>query len=284
MSATGNFGISEFTTHPWPFERDVERYAAHGVDFIEICEHKLSGDYAAPLATIPKAGLRVSSVQTTVHSLFPDSLQSQPADPNARLERILQSMERIAPHVPAATPFVVVTGAAPGGDVARVLGFAETALGQLAEAASGHGMRIAYEALNPVLFNTDTALWNLWEALDLVRSIGHPALGLCVDTWNDFPTPDAAGAIAECGDRIFLVQISDYRRPHAHADRVSLGDGRIDNAALVRAARSAGYTGPFVLEIFSAESLEDSIWRSNLDDAIERNKAAFATLWERSAP
>lgn len=284
MSATGNFGISEFTTHPWPFERDVERYAAHGVDAIEVCEHKLSGDYAALLGTIPEAGLQVSSVQTTVHSLFPDSLQSEPADPNARVERILQSMERIAPHVPAQTPFVVVTGAAPEGDVARVLRFAETALGRLAESARGLGMRIAYEALNPVLFNTDTALWDLREALDLVRSVGHASLGLCVDTWNDFPTPGAPGAIAECGDRIFLVQISDYRRPHAHADRVSLGDGEIDNAALMRAARTAGYAGPFVLEIFSAESLDDSIWCSNLDDVIERNKAAFADLWERSAP
>lgn len=284
MSATGTFGISEFTTHPWPFERDVERYAAHGVDFIEVCEHKLEGDYTAPLATIPKAGLRVSSVQTTVHSLFPDSLQAQPVDPTARVERILQSMERIAPHVPAQTPFVIVTGAAPGGDVAGVLRFAESALAKLAQAAQGWGMRVAYEALNPVLFNTDTALWDLREALELVRSIGHPSLGLCVDTWNDFPTPDAPGAIAECSDRIFLVQISDYRRPHAHADRVGLGEGRIDNVALMRAARSVGYCGPFVLEIFSAESLDDSIWCSDLDDVIERNKDAFSDLWKRSAP
>lgn len=35
------FGISEFTTMPWSFEKDVERYAALGVQAIELCEQKL---------------------------------------------------------------------------------------------------------------------------------------------------------------------------------------------------------------------------------------------------
>ena len=69
------FGISEFTTWPWSFERDVARYAAHGVDTIEVCEFKLNrDDYRSQLQSIERSGLTVSSVQSTVHSLFPDIL------------------------------------------------------------------------------------------------------------------------------------------------------------------------------------------------------------------
>ncbi len=51
--ALDRFGVSEFTTWPWPFERDVERYAAHGVDAIEVCEFKLNrNDYAPQLQSV----------------------------------------------------------------------------------------------------------------------------------------------------------------------------------------------------------------------------------------
>lgn len=115
------FGVSEFTTWPWPFERDVERYASHGVDTIEICEFKLDrNDYGPQLAAVSPAGLGVSSVQSTVHSLFPDSLAPAPTAPNDRIRHIKSAIERIAPHIARKTPFVVITGAAPGGDTRMV--------------------------------------------------------------------------------------------------------------------------------------------------------------------
>jgi len=277
------FGISEFTTWPWSFERDVQRYAAHGVEKIEVCEFKLNrGDYAPQLQSIERSGLTVSSVQSTVHSLFPDSLEPSPSDADDRIRHMKAAIERIGPHVPAGTPFVVITGAAPGGDTQLVYERALIALYDMAEFAAQYGMRVAYEPLNPVLFNTDTALWGLDHALALVRRVDHPALGICLDTWNVFQTPALYEAIHASRDRIFLVQLSDWRRPRSGADRVSLGDGAIDNAAIVKAVRQTGYTGPYVLEIFSSESLADSIWRADLDAVIEQNVAAFAHLWKAS--
>jgi sugar phosphate isomerase/epimerase len=278
-----DFGISEFTTWPWSFERDVDRFASHGIGAIEICEFKLNrDDYAPQLQSLKRSGLSVSSVQSTVHSLFPDSLAPSPTDPDDRIRHIKAAIDRIAPHVPAGVPFVAITGAAPGGDTQLVYDKAVTAFGELAEFAAQRGMRLAYEPLNPVLFNTDTALWGLDQALELVRRVGHPALGICLDTWNVFQTPDLYGVIATSKDRIFLVQLSDWHRPRSGADRISLGDGTIDNAAIVRAVRKTGYAGPYVLEIFSSESLPDSIWRADLDAVIERNANAFVELWEAS--
>ena len=277
------FGVSEFTTWPWSFERDVERYAAHGIDAIEVCEFKLNrDDYRPQLRSIGRAGLTVSSVQSTVHSLFPDSLAPSPADPDDRIRHMKRAIERIAPYVPPGTPFVVITGAAPGGNTELVYETCLTAFAELAEFAAGHGVRMAYEPLNPVLFNTDTALWGLDQALELVRQVDHPELGICLDTWNIFQTPDLHDVIRACGERIFLVQVSDWHRPRSGADRMSLGDGSIDNAAIIRTVREAGYARPFVLEIFSSESLPNSIWRADLDAVLDKNAIAFVQIWDRS--
>lgn len=282
-ASVGCFGVSEFTTWPWSFERDIERYCAHGVAAVEICEFKLNRrDYAPQLERIQQMRLDVSSVQSTVHSLFPDSLAPTPANPDDRIAHMKSAIDRIAEHVPEQTPFVVITGAAPGGDTEAVYQRALHAFAELADFAAERRMRLAYEPLNPVLFNTDTALWGLDSALDLVRAIDHPALGLCVDTWNIFQTPNLYDAIRAAADRTFLVQVSDWRRPRSGADRVSLGQGTIDNAAIVKAVRTAGYRRPYVLEIFSSESLADSIWKADLDDVIESNVRQFARIWEAS--
>ena len=281
--AADRFGISEFTTWPWSFERDVAQYAAHGVDDIEVCEFKLDrDDYGPQLQSIERSGLRVSSVQTTVHSLFPDSLAPSPRAPDDRLRHIKSGIERIAPFVPSSTPFVIITGAAPGGDAQMVYEHCLTAFPELAEFAAERGIRLAFEPLNPVLLNTDTALWGLDQALELVQTIDHPALGLCLDTWNVFQTPKLHDVIRACAGRIFLVQISDWHRPRSGADRISLGEGTIDNAAIMKTAREVGYNGPYVLEIFSDESLPDSIWRADLDTVVSGNTAAFVRIWDAS--
>jgi sugar phosphate isomerase/epimerase len=277
-----SFGVSEFTTWPWSFECDIEHYA-NRVAAIEVCEFKLDrNNYAPQLGSITHAGLAVSSVQSTVHSIFPDSLAPQPTAPEDRIRHIKNAIERIAPHVPPSTPFVVITGAAPGGNSLEVYERSLSAFEELAAFAQERLVRIAFEPLNPVLFNTDTALWGLDTALELVERVGHPALGLCVDTWNIFETPCLEQIISRCGSRIFVVQVSDWCTPRSGADRRNLGEGVIDNAAIIRAVRKTGYCGYYVLEIFSGESLPGSLWRGDLDHVIEVNARQFGELWERS--
>ncbi len=277
------FGVSEFTTWPNTFAQDVELYARCGVDTIEVTEFKLAGDrIAESFASIEAAGLRVSSVQTTIHSLYPDGLVGEPTGWKDRARHIRASMEKIAPHVPPGTPFVAITGAAPGGDVAGTVETAAGAFRELAKAAAAAGVRMAFEPLNPMLMNSDTAIWSLGDALELVERVDHPAFGLCVDAWNIWQSPDLTETIGRAGDRIFLVQVSDYRVPRSHDDRISIGDGCIPLPEILRATRAAGYDGPYVLEIFSGESLPDSLWRADFASVLQANKRAFASAWERS--
>ncbi|HEX3468419.1 MAG TPA: sugar phosphate isomerase/epimerase family protein [Candidatus Elarobacter sp.] len=284
MSSSNPFGISQFTTWPWSFERDLVEYPRAGAAAIEICEFKLDrNDYAPQLSAVREAGLRVSSVQTTVHAIFPDSLAPSPASPELRVRHIMASMERIAPHVPGGTPFVVITGAAPNGDCELVHATMLDVLPKLAGHAASLGMRLAFEPLNPILFHTDTALWGLGSALDLVESVGHEQLGICLDTWNIFQTPNLLDEIARARGKIFVVQVSDWRRPRANADRRNLGEGTIPTAVILAAAQRAGYDGPCVLEIFSEESLPDSLWRGDIAASLRRNAAAYDAIAAEAA-
>ncbi len=120
------------------------------------------------------------------------------------------------------------------------------------------------------------------DALAVVKRVGHASLGLCLDTWNVFQTPHLEDVIARCGDRIFIVQVSDWQLPRSGADRRNLGEGTIDNASIIRAIRASGYDGYYALEIFSGESLPDSLWRADLDAVLEKNAVNFAALWQQS--
>jgi sugar phosphate isomerase/epimerase len=278
-SCAARFGISQFTTSPWPFERDLIEYPRAGAGWIEICEFKLDrADYAPQLEAVDRAGLRVSSVQPTVHAIYPDSLAPAPLDPHVRVRHFERSMERLAPLVPAGTPFVVISGAAPHGDNACVYAMLLEVLPRLADRAAELGVRLAFEPLNPVLFHTDTAIWGLDAALELVERVGHSHLGICLDTWNVFQTPDLLATIERAREKIFVVQISDWQRPRANADRRSLGEGTIPTRELLAAVERAGYDGPYVLEIFSEESLPDSLWAGDIAEHLRRNGTAFAAI------
>jgi len=45
--------------------------------------------------------------------------------------------------------------------------------------------------------------------------VGHDDFGLCVDFWNIWQTPDVERVIESAGERIFVVQTSDYAPPRS---------------------------------------------------------------------
>ena len=276
------FGFSEFTTWPWSFKKDVERYRAHGADAIEICEFKLPhNDYEGYLSQLD--GLTPTSIQMKVHSVFVDSMAGKPEEPDDRIAAMKQSIEMIAPHVPRGTPFIVITGIAPKANIRQALDRTVEALKELGEFAAEYGVKIAFEPLNPVNIHTDTAVWSLDRGLELVRRVGHPAVGICIDTWNVWQSKDVEALIRQCGDKIFAVQLSDWKVPRSTADRHTLGTGEIPLASLIGAIRDTGYEGAWVVEILSSMHLPDSLWKADLDAVLEANRKAFERLWAESS-
>jgi 4-hydroxyphenylpyruvate dioxygenase len=123
----------------------------------------------------------------------------------------------------------------------------------LAERAAGRGLRVAYEAL----------AWgrhvNEYEhAWRIVEAAGHPALGVCLDSFHVLSRgSDPAGIRAIPADKLFFLQLADA--PHLHMDvlqwsrhfRCFPGQGAFDLIGFCGHVLAAGYHGPLSLEVFN---------------------------------
>jgi len=272
------FGISEFTTWPWSFEDDVENYTRLGVDTIEVCEFKLDDKRAADqLALIAPHNLAVSSVQPATRTLFPSKSMPEPKDIPARMALFRRSIERIGPFASDA-PFVTNTGIPPNGNIAHVCEVAAREYRPLAEFAAAHGVRVALEPLNPSTMNVESAIWTLEQAMRVVTAVDHAAFGVCLDYWNIWQEAAVEAAIKACGDRIFVVQLSDWRTPRSLQDRYIVGQGEIPLAPLIRATYDSGFRGAYSVEIFSHD-VPDSLYDRDLSDMIKENHAGVERAW-----
>lgn len=273
------FGISEVTTWPWSFAEDVARYGALGASAIEVWEFKLDRNARKrrdQLASIAGAGLFVSSFQADVHSLFPTRLNRKPAGFDARRDAFAETLETLGPLLPGCV-FVLNTGVAANGDVQAAFDRTVESYRELARRARELGVRLALEPLHPLAMNEDSFAWNLEDALDIADAVGSDTLGICADAWNLAGQHDLRARLARCTGKIFLAQVSDYRRPRSFLDRLVVGDGSIDFPPFLDGLRDSGYDGPIVLEIFSKD-VPDSLYDGDLDAVVARSRDALARL------
>lgn len=275
------FGISEFTTWPWSFEEDVEQYARLGVDTIEVCEFKLdTSRMTEQLADIDGHGLSISSVQPATRTLFPSQSQPEPKPISERMERFRQTIERFGDHA-TDVPFVTNTGIPPQGNMQQVMDTAVKEYRALADFAAVRGAQVALEPLNAAIMNIESSIWTLQQGLDIVAAVDRPNFGICLDVWNIWQNADILRAIRECGDRTFVVQMSDWRTPRSYQDRLIPGQGEIPLPALLRAIHESGYRGPYVVEIFSGD-VPDSLWKGDLAGVIEESRKGLAGAWRQA--
>ena len=275
------FGVSEFTTMPWSFDHDLQRYAALGVDTIEVVEAKLDDHrYVQQMEAIAAAGMSVSGVQPIVRTFFASRLTPEPKALEDRVARLRGSIERLARFCPRA-PFITNVGAHPKGDMDEAMRVVAREFKALAPIAADHGVRLAVEPLNPTSVNVESAIWTIDQALTIIENVGRDEVGLCLDYWNIWQNEDVEAMIKRAGDRIFTVQASDWRTPRSFADRIVPGDGSIPLDRLFKATRAAGFDGPYVLEIFSLD-VADSLYDGDMDSVIQRSRAGMEAAWHKS--
>ncbi|AOJ72206.1 4-hydroxyphenylpyruvate dioxygenase [Burkholderia sp. MSMB2042] len=126
-------------------------------------------------------------------------------------------------------------------------------LGALARAAQEAGVVVAYEALAwGRIVKTYGHAWRLVDA------VGHPNLGLALDSFHTLSLDDSPDGIARIpGSRIAFVQIADA--PKLAMDvlewsrhyRSFPGQGDFDLAEFTARVIESGYEGPLSLEIFN---------------------------------
>ena len=278
---TGRFAVSQYTTRHQSFEEDVGLLARLDVDGIELCEGKLSSDVGLrrrQLDQVRSEGLRVVSVQPTVHAPFPDSISPQVTSLEKRRERYRQTIDWVASELgDERPPLVTVTGPAPGYDFAYARSYAVEVYRALADEAADAGLKLMVEPLSPVLMHTDTFICTLVDAVALVEEVGLANFGILVDVWHLWREYGIQEQLSGLGAKLFGVQVSDWPvgEPRALADRLIPGDGCINLGELFRAIESTGFMGPYSLEIFSDDSLEGSLWREDPVRVIERSRAGI---------
>jgi sugar phosphate isomerase/epimerase len=275
------FGMNEFTTQPWSFDEDLENYAALGVEAIELCEQKLDEHrWSEQMQRLTESGLAISAVQPLVRTFGASRMQPDPKGVDARSKRLRQSIERLAPFTPG-VPFVVNTGAADGGDMQGMLDATVAQLRSLAPFAAGNGVRLALEPLSATSMNSETAIWTLDQASDIIDAVGHPNVGICLDLWNVWQNAYLDAAIARAGSRIFLLQVSDWRMPRSSGDRLVPGDGEIPIGSFLRAVEATGYRGSCTVEIFS-QDVPDSLYLIDPSDVIRRSRSGIERAWSQT--
>ncbi len=278
------FGVSEFTTMPWTFEEDIERYADLGLLNIEIVESKL--DYKDPvkfkeqLSLVTDQMFTISSVQPATHSLFPDYPRPEPESPSERMALLRQTIERFAKAGYAmGTVFVTIPGAAPDQNYRLAYETATKEYTELAKFAAGYGAKIALEPLNPILMNIDTFICTISDAMRVVREVNNDSFGILLDTWHIWQDSQVEKRIDECMGKIFAVHVNDWHSPRCMGDRAVIGAGQIPFPKILRAIHETGYRGVYTLEIFSELELEDSLWKGDISTVITRIRQEFGRAW-----
>jgi sugar phosphate isomerase/epimerase len=281
------FSVSQYTTFPQTFEEDVELYCRLGLDGIELCEEKLApdpGNAHEQLARLRDSGLKVTSVQPAVLSLFPHN-QDTPASPRTpadRMERYRRTMDLVADSFPGESiPLIVGGGKAPDFNFRLAHRTARELLPPLADYAADRGLRLMFEPLNPILMNAFTFVGSLEEAVRLIEDVARPNFGLALDVWHVWRERGVVKRLAELGERIFGVHVCDWPKtePRHLGDRALPGDGMIDLPSLLGAIDQSGYRGAYCLEIFSDEDLPDSLWRRDPAEVIRRGREGFLAAW-----
>lgn len=123
----------------------------------------------------------------------------------------------------------------------------------LAERAAARGLRIAYEALAWGRFvSTYDHSWRI------VRAAGHPALGVCLDSFHVLSRDVDPVAIRTIpGEKVFFLQLADAPRLRmdvlqwSRHHRLFPGQGAFDLASFVGHVLATGYRGPLSLEVFN---------------------------------
>jgi sugar phosphate isomerase/epimerase len=277
------FGVSEFTTWHQTFEEDVALYLKLSVDAIEVCERKLSKDKEKArdqLAYLKETKLSVCSIQPRVHALFSDSMSPEPTDAEERVETFMHSIDLFAEFFPNA-PMVAISGNAPNYNYRHAHETARRLYPKIAQYAASKNMKIAFEPLSVVLMNNDSFISTLDEAVTLAQDIAHPNFGLLIDVWHVWREPMIEERLAKL-ENIFAVHLCDWPKgePRAVADRAIPGEGMIDLPGLFAAIEASGFRGVYALELFSADSLPDSLWQRDPKDVIEKSQQNFYKAWE----
>jgi D-psicose/D-tagatose/L-ribulose 3-epimerase len=256
--------------------RLVPHVAALGFDWIELpieVPHSFDYAYAADLIRDHGLGVSLAAVITAERDLiYPDAAVR--ANGAAYVRHCIEAGQTIGATNVVGPLYSAVgrTWQATPEERARDVDLLVEQLRPLAEYAGDHGVVLCLEPLN----RFESSFINLAsQAIEVIDRVAHPACGLLLDTFHMNIEEQSLGeAIRAAGPRL----------RHLHAcenDRGAPGKGHVPWDDVAGALRAIHYTGPMVIETFTAQvksiARAAAIWRplAPSQDDLARDGLAF---------
>jgi sugar phosphate isomerase/epimerase len=152
-------------------------------------------------------------------------------------------------------------------------------LRELLPYAVERNLKLAMEPVHPIYAPDRAVLLTLHLALDIAEEVGHPSVGVVVDTYHQWWEPDLLEQLQRgvSSRRILLVQVSDWSPAGTRAkpfSRVPMGDGCIDFDLFAEGLQD--YEGWFDMEVLG----DDRLASLELTDLLELMAVSFDKNWD----
>jgi sugar phosphate isomerase/epimerase len=287
MSTEPRYAVNAWSTPHNTVLQDIEQIARTGGKAIGLFGGKfVAGEEPLYLEAMHRSGLEASYCVPTVWTILPTpfNVPGIPSDPRQRTDLICEGMQQLAPFKPAA--FIIGPGVS--GSAERPLEPSKEladCLAQVADVASGLGIRVAFELLAA---RRGSPLPWLPDIVRFIDEVGKPNVSVMFDFWHSWPEENLHAHILQYADRILGVHVNDVRfNERSNFDRAYPGDERGVAPAMIATLIQAGYKGWYELEIFSDDGtfgndFPDSFWKIPHEQMLATAKAKFDAAWARA--
>lgn len=241
--------VCEWVLGPTPFDEVCRVASDAGFAGVHLRGDPHPRDPEPIRASVEGARLRLLGMTPAI--LWPrDGADLSNPDPEARARGIAYYRGLLDLAAELGIPTIEVVPACEGrleplSSAVKEWGLAVTALRELAEHASGRAVRLAVEPLN----RYETYLvTRVEQAVEMVDGVGAEGMGVVADAFHmSIEERDPVAALEAVGKRLAEVQLAD-------SNRRAPGLGHLNVAEIVRAARAAGYRGPWVMEFLPRDA------------------------------
>lgn len=268
MLTVPRLALNQATTRRWTLAEAVEGCRRAGIGGIGLWRDRIQ-EIGAPKAAalVGGAGLQVTSVCRG--GFFTGD--------GAAVQDNRQAVEETAGV--GCDVLVLVCGGLPPGsrDLPGARERVVDAIGELVPYARSAGVRLAIEPMHPMFCADRGVISTLEQATDIAERFPAADVGVVADSYHLWWDPRLYPQLRRAGERILLVQVSDWVTPLPAGvllGRGHLGDGCIDNRGFVQACLDAGYCGYVEVEIFN-----ETVWSAPGDETLQtlldRHRATF---------
>ena len=256
------FSISEFSTHRWSLDTEVEEYSKRNIHGIGIWRSKFT-DFDSDVSTdlLYFNSMRVSSLSWA--GGFTGSCGTSHEDAIFDAKSAIRTAARIG-----AECLIVHPGSRDGHTRRHAYRLLKSALDRLIPVAADYGVRLALEIMQTQTASAWTIFDSFEETVELACTYSKQHVGLVLDLFHVGGEMTLLHAVKDLVPRLALVQLADRVQVEESAyHRYLMGCGEIPVQTWFDELENAGYEGFYELELHGP-GMEAIPYRQRLDQAI----------------